>query len=467
MKNPEYFSLQVSLLVVFVAVAGYFVIDNLSDQRQGQAGRVIVSPVKVGDVLKSAKIGKDDQVESHSDVLGTDGKVALDVYDFTAICADGQPHIHVLSPNEEADYKITNSFQMTWETCNIPIKDGAPQISLKLKYDSTRMWAYKTTGDKVLTCCTNNNGSLTLSLAGLGGYGGFYKIEATAMKAVKVPNGPDPGEYDLEYQSTGATDQSDDWFMIYEDDNYLTTTGTKNYTCNGFDNLVTTYYRIPKSKTSVTIEIVGGGGGYGGKGGSGSNYLMSQIIKYYGSGGGGGGAGSHLTAQNYNVFSGGIMKVDVGCAGSHGSKGGDTFIPPFGITAGDGTSGQNGSNTTISGAGLSTNLIAEGGGAGSGGIGGSWTGFPDGGAGGISNFPVTGPGQDGSAGFNVTLSVFGYNPNYFVLNGAQGTNDVSGILGGIEHPGYGGGGFKDIDPNTGEDIEANNDSRTGVAVISW
>lgn len=398
-NNPAYQSIKVFILVIVIAVAGYFVFANIADREVSQEGKVL-TPVKAptGDIMVEPT--------------------------FAELCADGNPHIRLNSPNN-GDYKITSNLSLTWETCNIGNAFGeSGRVSLTLLYDPMRTWAYITTGDKTPSAGQEmvDDGNQSVSILNFnGGYGGFYKAKLTVAKAVKEVNGQDPGDFDIVYEDV-ASDQSDNWLMLYEKDSYVMGTGTEllfydtqNDTFPG-TNPQLQYFRIPKNKTNLTFKAAGAGGSAGQNGqriteNSGANFKI-----YAGGGGGGSGApGESISSTFSNVFAGGLLEITLGQGGHIPSallaeQINVNKLDNKTVKAPDGTLGVAGGSTKISGSALNGNspITLSGGAGGKGGIGlgylldpdnynQQWY-FGDGGAGGIGKIGQPG-GKKGAAGY--------------------------------------------------------------------
>jgi hypothetical protein len=435
-NNPAYQSIKVFILVVVIAGAGYFVFANIADREVSQEGKVL-TPVKAP----------------------TGGEIVVEP-SFAELCADGKPHINIKSPNN-GDYKITGNLSLTWETCNVSSTVASPKIDTTFKYDSTRPWAYQNTGDKTLATAQAmaDDGSQSVALAGFnGGYGGFYKLEMTIQEAYKEENGQDPGDFDIAYKDV-ATDMSNSWFMIYEDDSYLQAVGTKIYTIPG-----TYYYRIPKGVTTqLTANLYGGGGGGGGRGGT-PTYCGGLAP----GGGGGGASGEFKTQQFYAVNQGRILEVVVGKGGAAGAAGNDhPNNCAYENKLTDGLSGIWGGNSSISDI-----ALVVGGQGGSGGKIGAATepGAP--GNGGTIGGTAGTAGNSGSTGFvypkNVGKRGLGGGCTYSVYNPYNSSFNQIENSGCPQTPGIGGnggGGYKKPAPDN--DYRLSVAGRDGQVSITW
>ncbi len=416
-NNPEYSSIRIILLIVIIAGAGYFIVNNLSDRGVGEQTGKVLPPIK----------GQSGG-----------GVIALDP-SFTELCADGVPHIKVTAPNTAIDQKITNNLSVTWATCNVPTTDGAPNVTVKLVSDSSRLWAYKegTPIQPSFAGSTTDDGSQSFALTQLGGFGGFYKVSATVRNAVKVINGQDPGDFDITWVDA-ATDQSDTWFMIYEDDSYLQATGTKTFTVAG-----DYYFRTPKLVEAFkSIKKITSGGGGGGGGGSAGNASACS-----GSGGGAGGSGNVTIMCDATKFPelcsavvpSDVNKLRVAMGGAGGAGGEKGNLLSSGKDGFSGKSGALSSVDIIANPNIPYDLLKDGiitattGGAavltngheGSGGhTSGDSCGGENGGSGGDSSYPG-GEGGDGKEGGTGTGT-----------GGIPGASDIAGKGGAGGHGGH-------------------------------
>ena len=171
---------------------------------------------------------------------------------------------------------------------------------------------------------------------------------------------------------------------------------------------------IDQNTYSADILVVAGGGGGGGR--------------YYS--GGGGAGGFRTSTQSLSV--GQVYTVTVGGGGNGGTPDNE---------------GTNGSNSSISGSGITTITSAGGGGGGGGGVpdqlglaggsGGGSSGYDDTGTGGAGNTPSTSPSQGNNGGGNTVLNQFGG-------GGGGGASAVGGTSGGTTGANGGNGSASSI-----------------------
>ncbi len=417
MKDPQYSSIRMILLVVVIAAVGAFAYKSFHNDSDLNSGKVIP------DITQS-----DGGVK-----VGNSGGITT-AYDFAAVCADGLPHVHVKTPNM-GDYKISSNLSVTWESCNVGNDVGVSgQVKISLVPDTIEnYWLsyplysggcngcsnadhHFSVSSKILSEEEVDDGSYSHSPSSvLGGLGGYYKVKLELSKGTKVDNGADPGDYDIVYDSTGATDDSDSFVMIYEDDSYLQTTGTKTFSTSA--NLQ--FFRAPKFATQLIFTETGGGGGGGGAGGISDNGVC-------GGGGGGGGQGQTVTGtidvstlpymSAYHFKNGQMLSIGVGSGGAGGAAGQN------GVSGTNGQKGGKGGNSIFN---LATddhstatdhNYVADYyygtsilAGGGNGGGGGSSNGFGGGGIGGTSSSQAGANGKTGLGGNCVSGNIYGGN----------------------------------------------------------
>jgi len=342
-NDPANNQVKVLLLIGIVAIGGWAVYNFAGKSDSALPGSAYQG-TKKGDLTRQANPNLENQDQGMTRGETGEGKInpltnigiaydgsigGLGGKTFAEICEDGEPHINVLTPNNNLDRILTDALSITWESCNITTGDDS-FVKMTLVGDPSRAWSYYlpsyalSPDGSASPLVNTNDGSELVSLDTFSefskGTGGFYKVKLEPGYTTEFLEDMD-GEMTPEWNFYDISDMSNAYFMLYENDQYYSTGGTQTFTsCTAAGVISDYYFRMPKNITSLTAELIGGGGGGGG--GENGNGIGTFTIKNEGSGGGGG-AGNHITNIPITAKKSGLLHIRVGCGGEGGENGTD------------------------------------------------------------------------------------------------------------------------------------------------